>query len=183
MKRIKMMPLIIISLVFASACSSSQERNSRASAPTTTLALSVTEFCPAMKAFSKALSYTEGGWGNHMGNIKYNDDMRGSVRIPFESLQSALDELNRVSPVEFLDGIKPLLTYTNSYVATLRRFDFDLQRIISESTPAEISYLAEWGSNSIFDDEDYSTVLTPEIWKYTEIHCINKLGEDWWMQS
>jgi hypothetical protein len=178
-----MMPLIIISLVFASACSSSQERNSRASAPTTTLALSVTEFCPAMKAFSKALSYTEGGWGNHMGNIKYNDDMRGSVRIPFESLQSALDELNRVSPVEFLDGIKPLLAYTNSYVATLRRFDFDLQRIISESTPAEISYLAEWGSNSIFDDEDYSTVLTPEIWKYTEIHCINKLGEDWWMQS
>jgi hypothetical protein len=135
------------------------------------------DFCQVVKTFGEALYYTEGGWGNHMGNLEYNEDMAGSVKAPFEALQWATKELLRVTPPAYREGVQRQLDYVNSYVDMLSRFDFDLQTIIVNATPVELDFLTEWGSNSYFDDETGQTAISPKFVELFRAECADTEAE------
>lgn len=109
-----------------------------------------------------------------MGNIEYNDRIDANVKSVFEAVQWAIADLHRVIP----DGFKAEATreksYIDSYVTTLGRFDFELQTVITQATPTEISYLAEWGSNEFYDDETGITALPPTFVKYYQDKCVSQ---------
>ena len=142
------------------------------------------DFCPAVKTFLRALTYTEGGWGNHMGNVEYDSSISGNVKAPFQAVQWAAKDLARTIPDQFRTEAQRLKDYIDSYVETLGRFDYDLQTVVQNATPTEISFLAEWGSNQYFDDEAGTTLFPPEPFKtYVQDNCIARLGEEWWQES
>jgi hypothetical protein len=184
--------LLVGAAIFTAACGSkgttsevvgASDTSPVSSAPKENSAKLDQDFCQVVKTFSKALYYTEGGWGNHMANMESNKSMAGSVKAPFEALQWATKELLRVSPPEYIEGVQRQLDYVDSYVDMLARFDFDLQTIINNATPVELSFLTEWGSNSYFDDETGQTAISPKLVELFRVECVDKLGQDWFEQS